>query len=120
MQPRVFARLRILRGSAVARLVCPGFFHGAALLGIGGLLFRRKAPARVGQVLGDARGGGEDGDQEYQSQGYSITWSALARTAAGIVTPSSRAVLRLTSSSIFAGCSIGSSPGLAPFMMRSA
>src|SRR5690348_3362574 len=46
---------------------------------------------------------------------YSMSRSAWRRTLGGIVTPSALAVLRLITSSNLAGCSIGRSPGLAPF-----
>src|SRR5262245_33461711 len=45
---------------------------------------------------------------------YSITSSARANSAAGTLRPSAIAVLRLITSSNFAGCSIGRSPGVAP------
>jgi hypothetical protein len=51
--------------------------------------------------------------------GYSITLSAVARSADGIVSASALAVLRLITNSYLAGSWIGSSPGLAPLRMRS-
>ena len=50
---------------------------------------------------------------------YSITSSAPARIAGGIVRPSAFAVLRLITSSNFVGCSIGRSAGLAPLRILS-
>jgi hypothetical protein len=50
---------------------------------------------------------------------YSITSSARSRIDCGIVSSSSRAALRLTTSSNFVGCSIGKSAGLAPFRILS-
>jgi len=47
--------------------------------------------------------------------GYSVTWSARSSTDCGIVKPSALAVLRLMTSSKRLGCSMGRSPGLAPF-----
>jgi transposase InsO family protein len=46
--------------------------------------------------------------------GYSLTRSARIRMDWGTVRPSAFAVFRLTASSNVVGCSIGSSPGLAP------
>src|SRR5262245_5259872 len=46
---------------------------------------------------------------------HSITWSARASSDGGIVRPRALAVLRLMIRSYFVGCSIGRSPGLAPF-----
>src|SRR5215813_8751813 len=51
--------------------------------------------------------------------GYSITLSARASSLGGIVRPSARAVLRLTNRRNLVGCSIGSTPGLAPFRILS-
>ena len=50
---------------------------------------------------------------------YSITSSARASSVGGTVRPSALAVLRLMTSSIFVGCSTGSSAGLAPFKILS-
>src|SRR5258707_4509204 len=50
---------------------------------------------------------------------YSITSSAVASSVGGMVSPSALAVFRLTTSSNFVGCWIGSSSGLAPLRMRS-
>src|SRR5262245_42214955 len=50
---------------------------------------------------------------------YWITSVACARIDGGIVTPRIRAVFRLTTRSNFVGCSIGRSPGLAPFRILS-
>src|SRR6516162_8777745 len=49
---------------------------------------------------------------------YSMTSSARARIAGGIVRPSALAVLRLTTSSNVVGCWTGRSAGLAPLRMR--
>src|SRR5262245_47274973 len=49
---------------------------------------------------------------------YSMTASARARTAGGIVRPSSLAVLRLTTSSYLVGVCTGRSPGFSPLRMR--
>ena len=51
--------------------------------------------------------------------GYSITSSAMASILSGICTPSALAVLRLTTRSNLIGCSIGISPGFAPFRILS-
>src|SRR5258708_8369028 len=48
---------------------------------------------------------------------YSITSSAVASSEGGIVRPSAFALLRLTISSNLVGCSIGRSPGFAPFWL---
>src|SRR5262245_49138993 len=45
---------------------------------------------------------------------HSSTSSALTSREGGIVSPSARAVLRLTTRLNFVGCSTGSSPALAP------
>src|SRR5262249_14782787 len=50
---------------------------------------------------------------------YSITLSARRRSAGGIVRRIALAVLRLTTSSNFVGCSMGRPEGLAPFRIRS-
>src|SRR5882762_1631152 len=47
--------------------------------------------------------------------GHWITSSARDSNDGGIVSPSAFAVLRLMTSSNLVGCSIGRSPGLAPF-----
>jgi hypothetical protein len=54
-----------------------------------------------------------------QSDVYSITSSAVASSVCGIVNPSALAVLRLTASSNFVGCSTGKSAGLTPFRILS-
>ena len=51
---------------------------------------------------------------------HSITSSARARSVGEIVRPRAFAVLRLTTSSNFVGCSIGRSPVLSPLKMRPA
>jgi len=50
---------------------------------------------------------------------YWITWSARSSSDCGIVRPSALAVLRLMTSSNLVGRSMGKSPGLAPFRIRS-
>jgi hypothetical protein len=50
---------------------------------------------------------------------HSITSSARTKKVSAIARPSALAVLRLTISSNFVGCSIGRSAGLAPLRMRS-
>jgi len=50
---------------------------------------------------------------------YSITSSARCRNEGGIVRPSALAVLRLTTSSNFVGCSTGKLAGLAPLRILS-
>src|SRR5262249_26102172 len=50
---------------------------------------------------------------------YSITSSARARTAGGIVRPSALAVLRLITSSYLVGACTGKSAGFSPLRMRS-
>ena len=50
---------------------------------------------------------------------YSITSSATVSNLSGIVRPSALAVLRLITSSYSVGCSMGSSPGLAPLSILS-
>jgi len=50
---------------------------------------------------------------------HSITSSAVASSLSGTVRPSVFAVLRLITSSNLVGCSIGRSPGLAPFKILS-
>src|SRR5262245_62686681 len=50
---------------------------------------------------------------------HSITPSARTKNVSEIARPSALAVLRLTMSSNFVGCSIGRSAGLAPLRMRS-
>jgi hypothetical protein len=50
---------------------------------------------------------------------HSITSSAMASILSGIWSPSAWAVLRLTTKSNLIGCSIGKSPGFAPFRILS-
>ena len=50
---------------------------------------------------------------------HRITSSARSRIDSGMVIPRALAVLRLTTSSNWVGCSIGRSPGLAPFRILS-
>src|SRR6516162_904549 len=54
-----------------------------------------------------------------RSPRYSITWSARASKAGGIVRLSALAVLRLTTSSYFVGACTGRSAGFSPFRIRS-
>ena len=68
--------------------------------------------------------GGRSGKADQQSShepasDHSMTSSARARINGGIVRPSARAVLRLTTSSSLLACSTGRSAGLAPFRIRS-
>jgi hypothetical protein len=49
---------------------------------------------------------------------YSITSSANASNAGGMVRPSALADLRLTTNSIFENCCTGRSPGFSPLSMR--
>src|SRR5262249_38823304 len=71
--------------------------------------------------------GGERHEEEQRSRAseelatvhYWITSSARASTDCGIVRPSALVVLRLITSSNFVGCSMGRSPGLAPFRILS-
>ena len=58
------------------------------------------------------------GAPEFES-GHSTTRSARSRMDRGTARPSAFAVPRLTTSPKVVGCSIGSSPGLAPRRMRS-
>src|SRR4030095_10981000 len=51
--------------------------------------------------------------------GYWISSVACVRIECGIVRSRTRAVFRLTTRSNFVGCSIGRSPGLAPFRILS-
>jgi len=71
--------------------------------------------------LGGERRGeeGHEGGQEGTPLHYSITWSARCSSDWEIVRPSAFAVLRLITSSNLVGCSIGRSPGLAPFRILS-
>src|SRR6185436_5806662 len=50
---------------------------------------------------------------------HSITWSACCRSDWGIVRPRTFAVLRLRTNSNVVGCSMGRSPGFAPFRILS-
>src|SRR5262245_48499223 len=67
--------------------------------------------------------GGRNADPQHNDpQGqaaHRITSSARSRIDSGIVMPSALAVLRLTTSSNFVGCSTGRSPGFAPFRILS-
>jgi len=53
------------------------------------------------------------------SDGYSITSSARARIAGGMLSPSAFAVFMLMTSSKLVGCSTGRSAGLAPLRILS-
>src|ERR1035437_4092259 len=55
--------------------------------------------------------------EQAPAQGHSITSSARMSSSCGIVSLSATAVLRLIAKWNFVGCSIGKSPGLAPFMI---
>src|SRR5690242_8513727 len=59
-----------------------------------------------------------DGEQQNEP-GYRITSSARSRMDSGMVMSSALAVFRLTTKSNLVGCSIGKSPGLAPFRILS-
>ena len=68
-----------------------------------------------------ARHGHRAAQEQYQvAPLHSITSSARARIARGIVSPSALAVLRLMTSSNWVGCWIGISAGLAPASTRPA
>ncbi len=56
---------------------------------------------------------------DFMIMGYCMTSSARNSTDCGIVSPSALAVLRLTTSSNFAGCSTGRSAGFAPLRILS-
>ena len=58
-------------------------------------------------------------DVNAHSRFYLITLSARKSTSGGIVMPSALDVFRLITSWNFVGCSIGSSPGFAPFRILS-
>src|SRR5262249_6373676 len=74
---------------------------------------RRKRPRR--------RGAANQRDElaPLQLRDHSMTSSARASNVGGISRPSVFAVLRLMTSSIFVGCSTGSSAGCAPFKILS-
>src|SRR5207244_3481197 len=55
------------------------------------------------------------GDADHTHGAYSITSSARASSASGMVRPSALAVFELITSSNFVGCKTGRSPGFAPF-----
>ena len=50
---------------------------------------------------------------------HSITFVACSKSTCGMVNPRASAVFRLMTRSIFAGCSIGRSPGFAPLKILS-
>lgn len=58
-------------------------------------------------------------EQAQQHSPHSMTSSARARSVGGIVRPSALAVLELITNWNLVGCSIGNSPGLAPFKIMS-
>ena len=61
-----------------------------------------------------------DGERQAEEHGHhSTTRSARASTDWGIAIPRARAVFRLIARSNFVGCSIGRSPGFAPFRILS-
>src|SRR5438105_1929328 len=79
----------------------------------GGELSRREPPAgepvaRFGQV-----------ERQQRAIAHSMTSVARERIEGGTVRPSASAVLRLTTSSNFVGCWMGSSSGLAPLRILS-
>src|SRR6516165_7759128 len=55
------------------------------------------------------------GVNDFSGRAHSMTSSASASNADGMVRPSAFAVFRLMASSNLVGCSTGKSPGLAPF-----
>jgi hypothetical protein len=91
-------RLRGSRDAGAAELISSG------LVGVAGEL-------TVRLVIGDER-------PHVRRERHWITWSARTRTDCGIVRPSAFAVRRLIASSNFLDCSIGSSAGVAPLMIR--
>src|SRR5215813_1077374 len=60
-----------------------------------------------------------ESEDEVPARDHSITLSARSSTDCGIASPRALAVLLLIVSSNLVGCSIGRSPGFAPFRMRS-
>src|ERR1044071_9294641 len=64
-------------------------------------------------------GDNKNNNEKLRGASHLITLSALASTFGGIVRPICLAVLRLIASSNFVGCSIGISPGFAPFRILS-
>ena len=78
-----------------------------------GVNARGERPRRANARLRSARA------RSWAASSHSMTWSARASTAGGILSPSAFAVLRLITSSNLAGCSTGRSPGLAPLTILS-
>src|SRR5438067_13292048 len=60
-----------------------------------------------------------NGGPYLRSERHSMTLSARTRMVCGTVNPSFLALLRLSTSSNFVGCSMGNSAGFAPFKTRS-
>ena len=57
---------------------------------------------------------------QQKKHGYSITWSAIARSCGGILRPSALAVLALMTNSTLVDCVTGRSRGVSPLRMRAA
>src|SRR5437899_1099734 len=76
-------------------------------------------PLRAEDWAYERRGEAGDGAGQESAAVHSMTLSARPSTGGGIVRPRAFAVLRLTTSSNFVGCSTGRSPGLAPFKILS-
>ena len=98
------SRVRSSRGEPRCAAAMPAAAHRRALAG------RERA---------EAGGQGSETTHGEQAPAHRITSSARSRIDSGIVMPSALAVLRLTTSSNLVGCSIGRSPGLAPFRILS-
>ena len=73
----------------------------------------------LGRCSDGAGGQKERGEEEGEKAPQSVISSARARSEGGSSRPSARAALRLRTNSNLVGCSIGSSPGLAPFRILS-
>ena len=80
---------------------------------------------QAGEPARKQRRGHQDDDEcrvlreQAPAGGHSITLSARNSRFCGMVSPIAFAVLRLITSSIFVGCSTGSSPGFAPLRILS-
>src|SRR4029450_11464718 len=61
----------------------------------------------------------EEGHAALVEHAFWITWSARSRIDCGMVSPRALAVFRLMISSNLVGCSMGRSPGFAPFRILS-
>ena len=82
-----------------------------------GSLLARRAPAPA--LSGGEQSGQNASHFRRRHAGHSTIQSARASTVGGTVSPSAFAVLRLIASSNLLGCSMGSSPGLAPLRIWS-